>query len=217
MLRNDCRDQLWHRKKSIVASFQWLFTFISIYLCLFRHFYHEIMGTTIMSITITSAKKKIFEVHNIAISSRNHIRADIDLIVSLFSNLDLDRKVCQVCVESKNQYSSQQPSVLCIQSTVPIKFTPIDCYFNLTVRQKQSLWLDRWARYRPGFIQSQGTILQSSTEILVRGSISNFIILYTFLSSTAIIHEVLLADWKYILHWWLLLGQTKESIGSIKV
>ena len=92
-----------------------------------------------MSITITSAKKKIFEVHNIAISSRNHIRADIDLIVSLFSNLDLDRKVCQVCVESKNQYNSQQPSVLCIQSTVPIKFTPIDCYFNLTVRQQQSL------------------------------------------------------------------------------
>ena len=56
-----------------------------LYICLFRHFYREIMGTTIMSITITSAKKKIFEVHNIAISSRNHIRADIDPIVSLFS------------------------------------------------------------------------------------------------------------------------------------
>ena len=80
-----------------------------------------------MSITITSAKKKIFEVHNIAISSRNHIRADIDLIVSLFSNLDLDRKVCQVCVESKNQYCSppyfifsQQCQLNLRQSTVTL-------------------------------------------------------------------------------------------------
>ena len=62
-----------------------------------------------MSITITSAKKKIFEVHNIATSSRNHIRADIDPIVSLFSNLDRDRKVCQVCVESKNLYTHSSP------------------------------------------------------------------------------------------------------------